>query len=166
MAATKAVVSKVLNMVGWGFTNGTKFVTGFFVILFVLATRLFFGACFCDFKIEACSEIFAWGNHIDIEGKGNRQYATLYLAITENNLVSKVRGGDNAGVTFNHQNLVRKWLGPFSLNSTGKTDISTSVMLDSRWELSNLSVVAVVQNLDDGFVLQGLKLPLSEHLDH
>ena len=105
-------------------------------------------------------------SHIDIEGKGNRQYATLYLAITENNLVSKVRGGDNAGVTFNHQNLVRKWLGPFSLNSTGKTDISTSVMLDSRWELSNLSVVAVVQNLDDGFVLQGLKLPLSEHLDH
>ena len=105
-------------------------------------------------------------SHIDIEGTENRQYATLYLAITENDLVSKVRGGDNTGVTFNHQNLVRKWLGPFSLNSTGKTDISTSVMLDSRWELSNLSVVAVVQNLDDGFVLQGLKLPLSEHLDH
>ncbi|MBE9532821.1 MAG: DUF1223 domain-containing protein [Proteobacteria bacterium] len=105
-------------------------------------------------------------SHIDIEGTENRQYATLYLAITENNLVSKVRGGDNAGVTFNHQNLVRKWLGPFSLNSTGKTDVSTSVMLDSRWESSNLSIIAVVQNLDDGFVLQGLKLPLSEHLDH
>ncbi len=105
-------------------------------------------------------------SHIDIEGTENRQYATLYLAITENNLVSKVRGGDNAGVTFNHQNLVRKWLGPFSLNSTGKTDVSTSVILDSRWESSNLSIIAVVQNLDDGFVLQGLKLPLSEHLDH
>lgn len=105
-------------------------------------------------------------SHINVEGKENRQYATLYLAVTENDLISKVRGGDNAGVTFNHQNLVRKWLGPFSLNSSGETDISTSVSLNSSWELSKLSIVAVVQNLDDGFVLQGLKVSLSEHADH
>lgn len=105
-------------------------------------------------------------SNIKVEGKENRQYATLYLAITENDLVSKVRGGDNAGITFNHQNLVRKWLGPFSLNSNGETDISTSIMLDNSWDINKLSIVAIVQNLDDGFVLQGVKLPLSEHLDH
>lgn len=105
-------------------------------------------------------------SHIKVEGTENRQYTTLYLAITENDLISKVRGGDNAGVNFNHQNLVRKWLGPFSLNSTGETDISTSVILNSDWNLNKLSVIAVVQNVDDGFVLQGLKVPLSEHVDH
>ena len=127
-----------------------------------------------DFSPEASVDLVITDNgdelivdsHISIEGKANRQYATLYLAITENDLISKVRGGDNAGVTFNHQNLVRKWLGPFPLNNTGQTDISTLVMLDAGWELNKLSVVAVVQNLDDGFVLQGLKVPLSEHADH
>ncbi len=105
-------------------------------------------------------------SHIQVEGKENRQYATLYLAVTENDLVSKVRGGDNTGVTFNHQNLVRQWLGPFTLNSSGETDISTSIILNNEWDMNKLSIIAIVQNLDDGFVLQGLKLPLSEHLDH
>jgi len=105
-------------------------------------------------------------SHITIEGKENRQYSQLYLAVTENDLISKVNGGDNAGVTFNHQNLVRKWLGPFSLNVSGETDVSTSVNVSSDWDLNKTSVIAIVQNLEDGFVLQGLSLPLIEHSDH
>ncbi len=100
-------------------------------------------------------------SHIAIKGLENCLYSKLYLAITEDNITSKVTGGDNAGVTFNHQHLVRKWLGPFPLDESGETEVSTRVKLDDDWDLENAHVVAVVQNLNDGFVLQGLKLSLS-----
>jgi len=98
---------------------------------------------------------------IKVEGVENRQFSVLYLAVTEDNIISKVSGGDNAGTTFNHQHLVRKWLGPFALNGNGETDISTEIKLDEGWNQNNLKLAAVVQNLNDGFVLQGLSLPLT-----
>ncbi|MBL1320131.1 MAG: DUF1223 domain-containing protein [Methylophaga sp.] len=99
-------------------------------------------------------------SHIGVKGVENRLYSQLYLAITENDIISKVNGGDNTGATFNHQNLVRKWLGPFSLDESGETDISTLVQIEDDWNLDKTQVVALVQNLEDGFVLQALELPL------
>jgi hypothetical protein len=98
---------------------------------------------------------------LKIDGTENRQFSVLYLAVTEDNIISKVGGGDNAGATFNHQHLVRKWLGPFKLNNNGETTVSTDIKLDEAWHRDNLKLVAVVQNLNDGFVLQGLSLPLT-----
>lgn len=100
---------------------------------------------------------------LKIDGAENRQFSVLYLAVTEDNIISKVGGGDNAGATFNHQHLVRKWLGPFKLDNKGETDISTEIKLDDAWNTKNLKLVAVVQNLNDGFVLQGLSLPLTNN---
>ena len=98
---------------------------------------------------------------IKIDGAENRQFSVLYLAVTEDGIVSKVGGGDNAGTTFHHQHLVRKWLGPFELDDKGETDVSTDIKLDTAWNRNNLKLVAMVQNLNDGFVLQGLSLPLT-----
>lgn len=98
---------------------------------------------------------------IKVDGTVNRQYSVLYLAVTEDDIISKVSGGDNAGTTFHHQHLVRKWLGPFELNSQGETAISNDIKLDEAWHRNKLKIVAVVQNLNDGFVLQGLALPLT-----
>jgi len=98
---------------------------------------------------------------IEVKGAENRQFSVLYLAVTEDNIISKVSGGDNTGTIFNHQHLVRKWLGPFDLNSNGETDISTEIKLNESWNHNNLKLVAMVQNLNDGFVLQGLSLPLT-----
>lgn len=100
-------------------------------------------------------------SHIGVKGLENRLYSQLYLAITENDISSKVNGGDNAGATFNHQNLVRKWLGPFPLDESGETDVSTLVQIDINWDLEKSHVVALVQNLEDGFVLQALELSLA-----
>jgi hypothetical protein len=55
---------------------------------------------------------------------------------------------------------VRTWLGPFDLNVDGKTQHSTTINLDKSWNKHKLSLVAIVQNLDDGYVLQGLSVPL------
>jgi hypothetical protein len=98
--------------------------------------------------------------HVNVQGEENRLYSKLYIAITENNIISEVKGGDNAGAHFNHQHLVRKWLGPFDLDKKGKTDVDTEVLLDEKWNIDQVSLVAIVQNLNDGFVLQGLELPL------
>ena len=100
-------------------------------------------------------------SHISVQGDDNRKYSKLYLAFTEDGIVSDVKGGDNKGVTFHHENLVRKWLGPFDLNEQGETDVSTTVKIDKEWNLKKMNIIAVVQNMDDGFVLQGLKLPQS-----
>jgi hypothetical protein len=99
---------------------------------------------------------------IEVSGTENRQYAKLYLAITEDNIRSEIGGGDNIGAIFNHQNLVRTWLGPFDLKSEGKTQINTQLMLDPEWKLHDLSVVAVVQNLNDGYTLQAVSMPLTD----
>ena len=101
-------------------------------------------------------------SHIIIEGNENRQFSKLYLALSENDIINKVNGGDNAGATFNHQNLVRTWLGPFDLNESGETDVSSVIKVNDEWNMDKASLVAVVQNLEDGFVLQGLKLALEK----
>lgn len=97
---------------------------------------------------------------IEVDGAENRQYSVLYLAVTEDDITSEVSGGDNSGTTFHHQHLVRKWLGPFNLDNQGKTKVVTEITLDEQWNRNKLKIVALVQNLNDGFVLQGLSLPL------
>lgn len=97
-----------------------------------------------------------------VAGKDNQQYSKLYLALVEDNIISDIGGGDNIGAVFNHQNLVRRWLGPFDLAPSGNSVIATEVQLEPDWKLADLSLVAVVQNLNDGYVLQGLAMPLTE----
>jgi hypothetical protein len=97
---------------------------------------------------------------VNVQGEQNRQHATLFLAITEDDLISKIDGGDNIGATFNHQNVVRQWLGPFDLEHDGETQLSIDIPVNSQWNFNKLSVVGLVQNLDDGFVLQSVDLPL------
>jgi hypothetical protein len=95
-------------------------------------------------------------------GKLNQENSKLYIAISEDDIKNFAYGGDNRGTEFNHQNLVREWLGPFDLNATGDTVTSTEISIDPEWQQKKLTVVAVVQNLDDGFVLQALPLALAE----
>lgn len=99
---------------------------------------------------------------VTVMGEDNQQHAKLYLAVIEDNIISEIHGGDNIGAVFNHQNLVRRWLGPFELDSSGKTNLSTQLALEQDWKQHDLSLVAVVQNLYDGYVLQGLSMPLTD----
>jgi len=115
-----------------------------------------------DLSVKQQDGEFIISSQVTVSGDENRQYSKLYLAISENDIINKVNGGDNAGATFNHQNLVRTWLGPFDLNENGETHRSSTVMINEEWNMDKLSIVAVVQNLEDGFVLQGLKLALDK----
>ncbi len=111
-------------------------------------------------KVEKVSDKLSISVDVKVKGELNRQHASLFLAIVEDDLLSKIDGGDNAGATFNHQDIVREWLGPFDLESDGDTQQYIEVPLNQKWNLNKLSVVGLVQNLDDGFVLQSVDLPL------
>lgn len=97
-----------------------------------------------------------------VTGDENRQQGKLYIAITEDDVVSDVRGGDNAGQTFNHQNLVREWLGPFKLDPSGETFIEHQLKLSQDWQQDKLKLVALIQNLSDGYILQAVELSLTQ----
>jgi len=99
---------------------------------------------------------------VEVHDEPNRQQSKLYLALIEDNVISEIRGGDNIGAVFNHQDLVRRWLGPFELDASGSTKLNTELPLKADWKQPDLTLVAVVQNLYDGYVLQGLSMPLAE----
>ncbi|GAA0219995.1 DUF1223 domain-containing protein [Methylophaga marina] len=99
---------------------------------------------------------------VTVQDQENREHSQVYLALTENNVLSEIRGGDNAGATFNHQYLVRAWLGPYPVKKDGTTELKTQIPIDKDWKLVDMSLVAIVQNMENGYVLQGLALPLKD----
>jgi len=79
----------------------------------------------------------------------------LYLVITESGLVSKVARGENSGVTLAHDNVVREWIGPVRLND-GVARERREIALPAGWNRARLAVVAFVQDLRTGKVLQAV----------
>lgn len=83
----------------------------------------------------------------------------LWLAVYENNLQSQVDDGENEGALLKHDYVVRRLVGPFSIN--GKNDeINTVVGLHSEWKRRDLGVVAFVQKADSSEVLQATRITL------
>ena len=77
----------------------------------------------------------------------------LFVALTEDKLTSKVSAGENRGVTLSHDHVVREWIGPIALNA-GHADIRQAVSTRSNWNRAQLGIVAFVQDLRTGEVLQ------------
>jgi len=82
--------------------------------------------------------------------------ASLYLAVTENGLVSKVTRGENSGATLAHDHVVRIWIGPIRLKE-GAAKVQRYVALPADWIRSQLDVIAFVQEEPSGKVLQALR---------
>lgn len=71
-------------------------------------------------KVKEQNSELLINSQVTVQGEANQQFSQLYIAVIEDDIKNKVGGGDNAGITFNHQNLVRIWLGPFSLDEMVK----------------------------------------------
>ncbi len=80
-----------------------------------------------------------------------------YIALVEDALVSEVRAGENNGATLRHDHVVRAFAGPLPL-AAAQVDLSVPQDVD----LTHASVVAFLQNPDDGTVAQVVSLPLSK----
>lgn len=79
----------------------------------------------------------------------------LYVALSENDLVSHVQRGENSGATLRHDATVRYWIGPIAL-ANGNARLNQEIVLAPEWNAKNMQAVAFVQNLDDGRVLQAV----------
>jgi hypothetical protein len=84
---------------------------------------------------------------IDISGLEINEDAEVWLAVTEDNLQTDVRRGENKGRKLSHVSVVRNLqeIGSILMKEKGFT-VEKSVKLDSNWNRENLSFVVFVQN--------------------
>ena len=94
-----------------------------------------------------------------VPNAADRKDAGLFLALTQNNLVTPVKAGENRGVTLHHDYVVREWIGPVALDASGRAQLSRDLVLPKGAKLSDIGVSAVVQRARNGEVLQALALP-------
>lgn len=75
-----------------------------------------------------------------------------WLAVTENNLVSRVTAGENSGVTLYHDHVVRSLIGPLNVAAPA----TQKIPLGKEWKREDLTLVAFVQDRLTGDVLQAV----------
>lgn len=72
--------------------------------------------------------------------------SNIFLAITEDNLVSNVAKGENSGKKLEHQSVVRELKSIGTLKAPEKSgEIETTLQLKPNWKRENLKIVAFVQ---------------------
>jgi hypothetical protein len=81
--------------------------------------------------------------------------ARLFLALTESGLDTQVKAGENRGATLHNDHVTRDWSGPLAL---GKQSVSLGTAAPSGGQRA---VVAFVQDVVSGDVLQAVRLPLA-----
>lgn len=84
----------------------------------------------------------------------------LYLALTQDGLVSAVKTGENAGKQLHHDRVVRGLWGPWPLDARGAQRL-VDVTPPGGAPRDQLRFVAFVQNRSDGDTLQSLGLALA-----
>ena len=87
----------------------------------------------------------------------------LILAVTEDNLSSNVRSGENAGAVLSHTGVVRslKRLGrDFVFDKTKEVSCKTKIALRSQWKQNDLRLVAFVQELSTQRILGACQIKL------
>ncbi len=83
--------------------------------------------------------------------------SVLYLALVENGLSSEVKAGENSGSKLYHDHVVRAWLGPFNVETSG-LELQRSVAIKPEWKTINLRAVAFVQEAN-GEISQAVATP-------
>ena len=90
---------------------------------------------------------------VSLPGPSTKGPLALFIAVTEDKLVSNISAGENQGVTLLHDHVVREWIGPIALQD-GDTRFKRAVAVRRTWNAAELGVVAFVQDRLSGQVLQ------------
>lgn len=83
--------------------------------------------------------------------------ADVYVALYENNLVSKVNAGENNGSELHHDYVVRELFGAYPVQ--GSDAFSKQFNLNAAWKKRKAGAVIFVQDKQTGAILQSLSLP-------
>jgi hypothetical protein len=85
--------------------------------------------------------------------------AKLFVALTESGIDTRVKAGENRGATLRNDHVARDWSGPLAL---GRQSIALSVTPGTAGSAeAQRAVVAFVQDMASGDVLQAVRLPLA-----
>ncbi len=100
---------------------------------------------------------------ISISARGERakSHANVFIAIAENRLSSQITDGENEGLHLQHDHVVRKFIGPFTLKGKDRLDLRKEIAIDKQWKLADLSLVVFAQDSVDGSTHQAIRVPLS-----
>lgn len=79
----------------------------------------------------------------------------LYLAVTEDKLISAVSAGENRNAILRHDHLVRTLVGPLSIPG-GRIAERRELSIDPSWQVAQLGVAAFVQDRRSGRVIQAV----------
>jgi hypothetical protein len=101
------------------------------------------------------------GARIDVRARGElatarKGDAKLFVALTESGLATRVNAGENLGETLQNNHVARAWSGPLPL---GDRRVSLPVPSD---EPARLALVAFVQDVGSGEMLQAVRLRLAD----
>ncbi len=78
----------------------------------------------------------------------------IFLAIAEDNLVSKVGRGENSGKRLEHQSVVRELKSIGTLNPPeNSVELETILQLNQNWKKENLKIIVFVQENDSRRIL-------------
>ena len=91
-----------------------------------------------------------------------RQGAVLFVALIDNGLVSDVKAGENKGKRLVHDHVVRELRGDIAIGPGGEGSGTVALPMPMEAGISS-TLVAFVQNVETGDVLQTLALPLSSN---
>ncbi len=94
------------------------------------------------------------------ENAVDRKQSALFIAVTENNLATDVKAGENRGVSLRHDHVVRDLIGPLPLRTDGKNRTLRNAVIPADWKIANINVVAFVQSVGHGDVGQAVSTPL------
>jgi hypothetical protein len=98
-----------------------------------------------------------------VPGSAERRGTALYVALTESGLVSKVTAGENAGALLQHDHVVRALHGGVAVDANGDAAAQLTLPLPRESGMAT-TLVAFVQNVVTGDVLQALALPVADAL--
>ena len=82
----------------------------------------------------------------DIQGLPGRSEATVYLAVAESGLFTKVGGGENSGSTLEHSSVVRQLVSIGKIrNGESSFKIDRDLPQNNEWKSENVKYVVFVQ---------------------
>ena len=95
-----------------------------------------------------------------VPSAADRKGAMLFVALTDDGLISDVKAGENKGKRLVHDHVVRHLRGDIAITGAGESAGTVSLPLPAEAGKAS-TIVAFVQNVETGDVLQALALPLT-----
>lgn len=97
--------------------------------------------------------------------RADTQALSVYVAVTENGLTSRVTAGENKNRELHHDYVVRVLLGPLALESDRPLSLQRSITLPADIDLGQARLVAFTQSDRTSGIQQALALPLARCSD-